>query len=605
MRYLSVSLGALSVALVLMTLSACGSSKKVTEEYYTKHLIFPKEATIDQKVELASRLVPSEAQLRWQQLELTAFIHFGMNTFTGQEWGDGTEDPALYNPTNLDTDQWCASLKEAGFKMVILTAKHHDGFCLWDTKTTKHSVRYSPAWNGGEGDVMKKLRASCDKYGLRLGVYLSPWDRNSPVYGSGEGYNELYLEQLRELLTNYGQVDEVWFDGANGEGPNGKKQEYDWESVLSLIHELQPQAVTAIMGTDVRWVGNEKGLGRETEWSVTPLAPQSLSRADSIFQALNIRPTSQDLGSRTLLAKAGELFWYPSEVDVSIRPGWFFHPEEAPKTLATLINIYFSSVGMNSTLLLNIPPNKEGRLAEEDVARLKEFGDFIRAFYASEITTQTEPYSIDNTAKEPVVTIDLDPEKPFDAVLLQEDITKGQRIEAFEIEALIGDTWTKVGSGTTVGYKRIILLSRGPVTASKLRVTITEKRGDIHRLRVGAFLVPRTVSEYSSDAVPAGIPADEEWTAMVQEDGSVRAELNEPFKGFIFTPEEGNKAVRFIVKDKEGKVLLEDEMDNIINNPIPQTVLFPSAQDGSLTFTFFDITGAPTGIPLSALTLLK
>ncbi len=590
--------------LAASVLASCGSSAQVKEELFTQHVVLPPNADLAEKVSIASRLTPSEAQLAWQQLELTAFIHYGMNTFTGREWGDGSEDPKLYNPTNLDTDQWVKELSDAGFKMVILTAKHHDGFCLWDTKTTEHSVRFSPAWQDGKGDVMAGLKSSCDKYGMKLGVYLSPWDRNNPSYGTGEVYNKLYLEQLRELLSNYGQIDEVWFDGANGEGPNGKKQIYDWDAVLSLIHELQPKAVTAIMGTDVRWVGNERGLGRETEWSVTPLAPQSLPQADSIMTALGIKPTSADLGSRDLLVKAGELFWYPSEVDTSIRPGWFYHPTEAPKTLATLANIYFSSVGMNSTLLLNIPPTPAGRLSDEDVQRIREFGAFVKAFNTSEITTQKKPYAIDNSAEKPVLTIDIDPTKPFDAVMLQEDITKGQRIESFDIEALVGDTWQPFGKGTTVGYKRIIVADGGPLQASKIKVTITGRRGDVHHLRVGAFKVPVLITEYAADE-PQGAPMGEGWEASARSDKALSVKLFTPFKGFVFTPEDGNTVTRYRVMDGKGNLIQEDEFDNIINNPIPRTIVFPRPMEGTLRILFLDNAGQSVSIRTSGLSFLK
>lgn len=217
------------------------------QEYYEKHVSFPEGAGVEQKIDMASRLVPTKQQMEWQQLEFTCFLHFGMNTFTGNEWGDGKETPALFNPSELDAEQWVLALKEGGFKMAVITAKHHDGFCLWPTKTTKHSVAYSN-WKDGKGDVVRELRDACKKYGLKFGVYLSPWDRNSECYGQGKLYDNFFIEQLTELLTNYGEVHEVWFDGANGEGPNGKKQEYDWDSILKTIHRLQPKAVTAASG---------------------------------------------------------------------------------------------------------------------------------------------------------------------------------------------------------------------------------------------------------------------------------------------------------------------------------------------------------------------
>ncbi|MDE5612409.1 MAG: alpha-L-fucosidase, partial [Odoribacter sp.] len=309
-----------------MALTGC----RMNETYYVKDVVFPEGATPEQKIEMATRVVPTEGQYNWQQLELTAFIHFGINTFTGREWGDGKEDPALFNPTELDCEQWVKALKDGGFKMVIITAKHHDGFCLWPTKTTKHSVASSP-WKEGKGDVVGDLRKACDKYGMKFGVYLSPWDRNAACYGDSPAYNRMFVAQLEELLTNYGQVDEVWFDGANGEGPNGKKQVYDWELFNAVIDRLQPNAVKAITGNDIRWVGNERGLGRETEWSVTPYWSSSYKESEEENKRLGLKGTAKDLGSREKVMAARRVFWYPSEVDVSIRPGWFYHEDQDAK----------------------------------------------------------------------------------------------------------------------------------------------------------------------------------------------------------------------------------------------------------------------------------
>ena len=220
----------------------------MAQKYFEKQVVFPANATAAEKIDMASRLVPTKQQLEWQRMELTAFLHFGVNTFTGNEWGNGKEDPSIFNPSDLDCEQWVRTLKNAGFKMAIITAKHHDGFCLWPSKTTKHSVA-SSKWKDGKGDVVRELRNACKKYGLKFGVYLSPWDRNAECYGDTPAYNRFFIEQLTELLTNYGEVHEVWFDGANGEGPNGKKQEYDWDSVLSTIHRLQPKAVRLLWAT--------------------------------------------------------------------------------------------------------------------------------------------------------------------------------------------------------------------------------------------------------------------------------------------------------------------------------------------------------------------
>lgn len=467
----------------IIILGSCVSDKQ--ETFYEQHLTFPEGATIEEKVNLAAHLTPSAKQLAWQKLELTAFIHFGMNTFTGKEWGDGKEDPALFNPSNLDTDQWVRTLKEAGFKLAILTAKHHDGFCLWPTKTTQHSVVSSP-WRGGKGDVVADFVASCHKYGIKIGLYLSPWDRNHPTYGMGDEYNAVYVEQLRELLGNYGKVDEVWFDGANGEGANGKKQAYDWGTILATIKELQPDAVTAIMGSDVRWVGNEKGLGRDTEWSASVLKPIALATLKNEKQLDGITETSEDLGSRDLLARAKELYWYPSEVDVSIRKGWFYHPEETPKSLSELKDIYFSSVGMNSNLLLNIPPDTNGGFDEKDVKRLQEFGDFVRSFYDHTVGGGAY-YRADDKGE---ITVKLPKMTTFDTILLQEDIAFGQRVESFHVEIQdVNGEWTSIATATTIGHKRILLLPE-PVTAREVRITITQSRAMVLSLYLSLHLRP-------------------------------------------------------------------------------------------------------------------
>lgn len=470
----------LCAALVLV-LAACGQQK---ETYYVKHVEFPEGATVEQKVDMASRLVPTPQQMEWQQMELSAFLHFGMNTFTGREWGDGQEDPALFNPTSLDAEQWVRVLKEAGFKIVILTAKHHDGFCLWPTATTTHSVASSP-WKNGKGDVVRELRDACDKYGMKFGVYLSPWDRHAPCYGNSPEYNKYFIAQLTELLTNYGEVHEVWFDGACGEGPDGRRQEYDWEAFYQTIRKLQPNAVMAIMGDDVRWVGNEAGLGRETEWSATVLTPGIYARSAESNGRLGIDNMSADLGSRDMLAKANEAFWYPSEVDVSIRPGWFYHSEEDSrvKSLKQLSDIYFRSVGYNSVLLLNIPPDRRGLLHENDVARLKEFAAYRDKVFADDRVADGGMAWTAAPGSEHVYG--LKDGSTVNVVMLQEDITRGQRMESFTVEALTDGTWQKVAQGTTIGYKR--LLTFPAVKASAIKINVKESRGKAHVSRVAAF----------------------------------------------------------------------------------------------------------------------
>lgn len=564
-------------ALLLAAISLQGCSQQ-NETYYVKHVEFPPEATLEQKVDMAARLIPTPQQLEWQQMELTAFLHFGINTFTDREWGDGSEDPALFNPTELDAEQWVRSLKEAGFKMVILTAKHHDGFCLWPTKTTKHSVASSP-WKEGKGDVVKELREACSKYDMRFGVYLSPWDRNAECYGDSPRYNQFFIEQLTELLTNYGEVHEVWFDGANAEGPNGRKQIYDWDAFYKTIQKLQPKAVMAIMGDDVRWVGNEKGLGRETEWSATVLAPGIYMRSDSVNTALGVGSTSADLGSREILNKANELFWYPSEVDVSIRPGWFYHANEdnQVKSLKHLTDIYFQSVGYNSVLLLNVPPDRRGLIHEADVKRLKEFADYRnRAFADNRVTDGQMPWkaasgeSREYTLKEG---------STINVVLLQEDISQGQRVEEFEVEGLVNGQWQSLGKGTTIGYKRLLRFPE--VNATQLRLKLLSTRLKANICNVAAYHAA-TLAETQDEAQWNNLPR-EAWKVTDTQPLTIDLGSTELLQAFTYAPLNGEAKpamafrYRFSVStdgQQWTEVKTPGEFSNIMHNPVPQTVTF-------------------------------
>ena len=566
----------LSTALLAAICTAGQAQEK--NDYYVKHVEFPQGATLEQKVDMAARLVPTPQQLEWQQMELTAFLHFGINTFTGREWGDGKENPALFNPTDFDAEQWVRSLKEAGFKMAILTAKHHDGFCLWPTKTTGHSVAASP-WKDGKGDVVRELRDACDKYGIKFGVYLSPWDRNASCYGDSPKYNEFFIEQLTELLTNYGEVHEVWFDGANGEGPNGKKQEYDWTAILSTIRRLQPRAVTAIMGDDVRWVGNERGLGRETEWSATVLTPGTYARCEEQNKALGVKATSKDLGGRDMLVNAKELFWYPSEVDVSIRPGWFYHQQEdnQVKSLKHLTDIYFKSVGYNSVLLLNIPPDQRGRISDADVNRLKEFADYRKEIFAdNRVKGGLKAW----TARPGDTRVyQLKPKSEINVVMLREDISKGQRMEAFTVEALTADGWKEIAKGTTVGYKRLIRIPavearqlRGKVDACRLAANISE---------VAAYYA-RPLEESAAKENWNDLPRTA-WKQVTAAPLVIDLGKAVDMTGFVYAPAnaEAKPTMAFRYKfyiSTNGRdwkeVPTTGEFSNIMHNPVPQTVSF-------------------------------
>ncbi|EXZ88291.1 alpha-1,3/4-fucosidase [Bacteroides fragilis] len=566
----------LSTAL-LAAICTAGQAQE-TNDYYVKHVEFPQGATLEQKVDMAARLVPTPQQLEWQQMELTAFLHFGINTFTGREWGDGKENPALFNPTDFDAEQWVRSLKEAGFKMAILTAKHHDGFCLWPTKTTGHSVAASP-WKDGKGDVVRELRDACDKYGIKFGVYLSPWDRNASCYGDSPKYNEFFIEQLTELLTNYGEVHEVWFDGANGEGPNGKKQEYDWTAILSTIRRLQPRAVTAIMGDDVRWVGNERGLGRETEWSATVLTPGTYARCEEQNKALGVKATSKDLGGRDMLVNAKELFWYPSEVDVSIRPGWFYHQQEdnQVKSLKHLTDIYFKSVGYNSVLLLNIPPDQRGRISDADVNRLKEFADYRKEIFAdNRVKGGLKAW----TARPGDTRVyQLKPKSEINVVMLREDISKGQRMEAFTVEALTADGWKEIAKGTTVGYKRLIRIPA--VEARQLRVKVDACRLAANISEVAAYYA-RPLEESAAKENWNDLPRTA-WKQVTAAPLVIDLGKAVDMTGFVYAPAnaEAKPTMAFRYKfyiSTNGRdwkeVPTTGEFSNIMHNPVPQTVSF-------------------------------
>lgn len=558
-----------------------GQAQQETE-VFVKHVQFPKHATLEQKVSMSARLVPSPQQLEWQQMELTAFLHFGINTFTDREWGDGKEDPALFNPTDLDAEQWVRELKEAGFKMVLLTAKHHDGFCLWPTKTTKHSVASSP-WKDGKGDVVKELRDACTKYGMKFGVYLSPWDRNAECYGDSPRYNEFFIEQLTELLTNYGEVHEVWFDGANGEGPNGKKQVYDWDAFYKTIQRLQPKAVMAIMGDDVRWVGNERGLGRETEWSATVLTPGIYARSAENNSRLDINSQAKDLGSREMLENATELFWYPSEVDVSIRPGWFWHENEngKVKSLKHLADIYFQSVGYNSVLLLNIPPDRRGHIHEADVARLKEFAAYRQQVFADNRVQKGQ--KMWDAASGDQREYELKSASKINVVLLQEDIARGQRVESFRVEARVGGQWQLLGEGTTVGYKRMLRFPA--VEAEALRITIGSARLEAHISNVAAYYAP-DVEEQQAASKWNDLPRDS-WKKVSAQPLVIDMGKEVSLKGFTYAPlnEQAKPTMAYrytfyVSMDGKSwtKVPTNGEFSNIMHNPLPQTVKFAQPQ---------------------------
>lgn len=437
--------------------------------------------------------VPSTAQLAWHEMELNAFVHFTTNTFTDKEWGYGDESPAIFNPTAFDADQWVSTFKEVGFKGVILTCKHHDGFCLWPSEFTEHSVKNSPF----KKDVVKEVAEACMRYGLKFGIYVSPWDRNHAAYGTPE-YITYYRKQLNELFTNYSPIFEMWFDGANGgDGFYGGKREqrringatyYDWPATLDSVRKLEPQIIFfSDAGPGVRWPGNERGIAGETNWNtVTP---------DTLFAG--------KAGIETLLNTGSEngTHWIPAEIDVSIRPGWFYHAKEDSlvKSPEKLFEIYLTSVGRGSTLLLNVPPDRRGLLHENDVAALTGWRALLNETFKTNLAlnarTTASAYRGGDRAYSPVNLTDNNPEtywatndeehmatvqlelnapREIRYVLLQEYIKLGQRVKAFEIEIWQDNQWHSISTGTTIGYKRIVKLD--PVKTNKIRITIREAK---------------------------------------------------------------------------------------------------------------------------------
>lgn len=408
----------------------------------------------------ASEVRPSPRQMAWQRQELTAFVHFGPNTFTDLEWGTGLDDPAAFDPSSLDCSQWVRTLVSAGFKSVILTAKHHDGFCLWPSRYLSHTVAASPY----DGDVVAELSEACQKAGLGFGVYLSPADlyqEKAPggYYGNGspavasrigefeyvvDDYNRFYLNQLHELLTAYGPISEVWLDGAD---PTSSAQVYAFDAWFDLIRRLAPDATIAVGGPDVRWVGNEDGFARETEWSVVPFAGGQMVASQ----------TAAEVAGPDQLAKADELRWYPAEVDVSIRPGWFYHASEdaSVKSVPELLDIYRKSVGRNAVLLLNIPPDCRGLFAEPDVETLTAFGSAVREYYDAPV---------------PLPGI-------VNVVDLREDIESGQQVESFAVDAFVEGSWREVARGTTIGHRRLLPLS-APLEVADVRLRILSTRAE-------------------------------------------------------------------------------------------------------------------------------
>ncbi len=468
--------------------------------------------------EKAALVKPSERQINWQKTEFYGFINFGLPTVVNNEWSDGTVSPANFVPDEFSAEEWVALFKDAGFKGMVLNVKHHDGFCLWNSEYTNYCMRNCINWETEEKDIVKMLSEECKKQGLKFGIAISPLDRNSKIFGQGEEYNDYFKCLLKEVLTNYGDIFYVRFDGANELNKDGEKQEYDWEGYYQVVRECQPDAVIALVGPDVRWYGNEWGVIRENEWSAIP-------EKYSIYNALNEsqKPKKRrlfrkddefqlDLGSRKAIKKEkGEFIWYPCEVSMSIRDRWFYHKEDeyTAKTKDKLQKIYLSSVGANCTFMLGVPPMKNGKFAEMDSQILRAFGVDLKRSYSYKVSqigeiaassNLSDEYCVNNLFSDdeskvwspsendvqPELVITLSQKDMFDRVVMMENILNGQHIEGYEIYIDSGDgNWKKVGQGQVVGYKRIHKIT--PTEAKKVKIKITSYRGNLEMQTVTLY----------------------------------------------------------------------------------------------------------------------
>ena len=448
---------------------------------------------------------PSAAQLAWHNMEFYLFMHFGPNTFTDLEWGHGNEKEEVFNPTQLDCDQWCRVAKASGAKGIIITAKHHDGFCLWPSKFSKHTVRESK-WKDGKGDVLKELSAACKKYGLKFGVYISPWDRNHPDYGT-EKYNDVFVKMMTELFTNYGSIWELWWDGANGEGPNGKKQVYDWKRFKETVRKLSPNTVIfSDVGPDIRWVGNENGIAGTTNWNTLD--------TDG-FEPGKLAPITDTLNKGNVNGK----YWIPAECDVSIRPGWFYHKAEDDKvkTPEELFQLYLKSVGRGANLLLNVPPDGRGLITEFDSAalvgfrKLREESFFQHSEFDNISFTKRKRFSYNKKisdsnlssfvklkgASDNYIRLFSKTGTPINCLVLSEYIKYGQKISQVEIEIAPwgsnSDNIFTIKSITTIGNKRIITFPK--INAQNIIIKIINSKGVPLISEVSAYLIPETLIE--------------------------------------------------------------------------------------------------------------
>lgn len=529
--------------------------------------------------------LPSDVQVAWQQMETNMFVHFGPNTFTSAEWGDGTESADIFAPSDLDCRQWAATAKAAGMKGIIITAKHHDGFCLWPNPVSSHTVAQS-SWREGKGDVLKELSEACREYGLKFGIYISPWDRNDPHYGTPQ-YNDVFRQTLENALGSYGDVFEQWFDGACGEGPNGRRQVYDWDLFNSTVYKMQPGAVIfSDVGPGCRWVGNEEGRAGRTCWGTLNI--KGFTPGNS--------PSQDTLNTGNVHGEK----WIAAETDVSIRPGWFYRDSENDKvkSLQSLLKIYYESVGRNSLLLLNVPADKRGHLHETDSARLMEFRAAIDAIFetdlaqgagieADNVRGNSRKYAASNMLDDDYdtywaaddgclsasFTVKFPQEETFNRLVLQEYIPLGQRVAGFTVEVLDADgCWRTVAEETTIGYKRIVLLPE--VTSSAVRVNILKS--------YACPVLNRVAVHMDSIYAPEEEKHDDGTVMYASEPLSVDLGHIREVTGFSYAPiyrGRGGCIITYdlmVSTDGNGwETVMEDRMfDNIVNNPVRQDVDF-------------------------------
>ncbi len=613
----------------------------------------PAEATPEQVTELAVSVRPSYRQLDYQQREMLGFIHIGMNTFTEREWGNGKENPAIFNPSELNADDWIRTYKEAGVTAVILVTKHHDGFCVWPSKYTDHTVAASP-WRNGKGDMVREFTDACRRHDIKVCFYLSPWDMHEATYGT-DAYNDYYIHQMEELLTNYGPVYLLWFDGAGTDAAtSGKEMPFDWERIFTRARELQPDVILSGNAPDVRWIGNEMGKGRSTEWSV-----QGVNEEQVLFGSLKgYVHNLPDLGSIEELMTKKRLVWYPSRGGLPLRKGWFYNEkdENAGKTLDYIVNSYFVLVGQNSNVLLNMSPDKTGRFPAGDTARLLRFGSLIKqmkskdfaagakAFPLSEweqwhsaTLTDSVPFSSWNTArgvKSASLKLGLKEKSTFNVISLQENVRDfGQRVERFALDAHVDGTWQQIGEGTTIGFRRMIRLPQ-PITSDSLRIRVQDARVSISLANVSCYLLPEYEDMICGDSYSNPVMTRMMLQGITGDDVEGLGNANVPWRGkitgedkaaFVFETD-GNSsfnAISYLPSQLSSNhiehyaVYLSDDginwsesvasgrFGNVVNNPVEQMVILPSTQSRYVKLEVVKTVADSSDIELNALRLIQ